>query len=66
MRVLVRFRGRAPDTAPPPGTRVSPSENALEFAVAEAIVRAQGGTLAIDTSDGNETVIVLDLPAPRC
>ena len=39
-------------------------ENALEFAMAEAIARAHGGALAVQIGEGDETVLVLDLPAP--
>jgi signal transduction histidine kinase len=42
---------------------VSTADHALELAIAETVVRAHGGALAVDTSDGEETVIVLDLPA---
>jgi DNA-binding NtrC family response regulator len=64
VRVLVRFRGPEGErtTAPVPG--ISPAENALEFVVAEAVARAQGGALAIQAGEGDETVLVLDLPAP--
>jgi signal transduction histidine kinase len=62
VRVLVRFRGPERAGAPPlAGT--SPAENALDFAIAELLVRAQGGALALDTSDAEESVVVLDLPA---
>ena len=66
VRVLVRFHGPRGEgergAAPVPG--VSPAENALEFVVAEAVARAQGGALAIQAGEGDETVLVLDLPAP--
>lgn len=42
---------------------VSQAETALEFLIAEAIVRLQGGAMTIDTTDAQETVIVIDLPA---
>lgn len=69
VRVLLRYRGPAtPGAGRPggPGTpagELSPAANALEFAIAEMVVRAQGGSLALDTSDSSETVLVLDLPA---
>jgi DNA-binding NtrC family response regulator len=63
VRVLVRFGNH--DGAQPgvrfPGT--SPAENALDYAVAAAIIRAQGGTFAIDPGEGHETVLLIDLPA---
>jgi len=66
IRVLVRFngpRGEAP-SAGPPVAGVSPAENALEFVVAETVVRNQGGALAVQAAEGDETILVLDLPAP--
>ncbi len=64
VRVLVRFHGPAAEGAGPRVPGLSPADHAVEFAVAETIVRSQGGVFAIDASEGNETVIVLDLPAP--
>ena len=66
VRVLVRFHGPegAGERGEPPVPGVSSAENALEFAVAEAVVRAQGGALAIQAGEADETVLVLDLPAP--
>jgi hypothetical protein len=63
LRVLVRFRG--PDAAGGGATveGLAPAENALEFIIAEAVIRAQGGTMAVDAG-GAETVVVVDLPAP--
>ena len=60
LRILLRFHN--PSTAGSAG-RVDPSvaETALEFVVAESLIRAQGGSLAIDTTDPHETVIVVDL-----
>jgi len=63
VRVLVRFGNH--DSAQT-GTRVpgtSPAENALDYAIAAAIIRAQGGTFAIDPGEGHETVLLIDLPA---
>ncbi len=64
VRALLRFR--SPERLAPAGEveGVSVSETALEFVLADSIVRAQGGTLTVDASDGDETVIVMDLPAP--
>ena len=63
IRVLLRYRGPEAVAGAPQLPEVSPAANALEFAIAELLIRAQGGSLALDTSDRNETVIVLDLPA---
>lgn len=42
---------------------ITPSETSLEFLIAEAIIKAQGGTMTLDATDAQETVIVVDLPA---
>jgi signal transduction histidine kinase len=63
VRVLVRFGNH---DSSPSGTRVpgtSPAENALEYAIAAAVIRTQGGTFTIDPGEGNETVLLLDIPA---
>ena len=63
VRVLVRFGNHdsSQTGARFPGT--SPAENALDYAIAAAIIRAQGGTFAIDPGEGHETVLLIDLPA---
>jgi signal transduction histidine kinase len=63
VRVLVRFgkRERGRPQSRFPGT--SSAEAALEYAIAEAIVRSQGGTFAIEAGEDNETVLVVDIPA---
>jgi len=65
LRILVRFRGRGPKSSGPapvePG--LSPAENALEYAFAEAVLQAQGATLAVDAADPEETILLVDLPA---
>jgi len=63
VRVLVRFGNHdsALARARVPGT--SPAENALEYAIAAAIIRAQGGSFTVDPGEGNETVLLLDIPA---
>jgi hypothetical protein len=42
---------------------LAPAENALEYVIAEAVIRAQGGDIAVDAGDA-ETLVVVDLPAP--
>ncbi len=64
LRVLVRFHGPGAPRNGPIVPGVAPAENALEFVVAEAVVRAQGGAFTIQTADADETILVLDLPAP--
>jgi signal transduction histidine kinase len=71
VRILVRYHnpsiGRplsdilAEDGFPIEGT--TPQETSLEFLIVEAIVGAQGGSMTVDNTDGQETVIVVDLPA---
>ncbi len=63
VRVLVRFGNHDSSQT---GTRIpgtSPAENALDYAIAAAIIRAQGGTFAIDPGEGHETVLLIDIPA---
>ncbi len=63
VRVLVRFGNHdsGPTGSRVPGT--SPAENSLDYAIAAAVIRAQNGTFALDTGDGAETVLLLDIPA---
>ena len=64
LRVLVRLHGPGAPRNGPIVPGVAPAENALEFVVAEAVVRAQGGAFTIQTPDADETILLLDLPAP--
>lgn len=62
VRVLLRFRGphaRHGDMMPD----VAPAANALDYAIADLLLRAQGGSLTLDASDRGETVVLIDLPA---
>ncbi|HVN41053.1 MAG TPA: histidine kinase dimerization/phospho-acceptor domain-containing protein [Myxococcota bacterium] len=61
MRVLLRFHTPGA-TSSAPG--VSIAETSLDLMIAEIIVRAQGGDFAVAATDGEETLIVVDLPAP--
>jgi hypothetical protein len=63
VRVLLRFRGPQIGPVGAQHTHLEPAANALDVALAEIALRAQGGTLTVDTSDRNETVIVVDLPS---
>ena len=53
---------------PPPAAGGAPgvslAETSLDLMIAEIIVRAQGGDFAVAATDGEETLIVVDLPAP--
>jgi signal transduction histidine kinase len=62
VRVLVRFHD--PDTGD--GSSASSdaafAEHSLELVIAELVIRAQGGHFALTSTEGKETVIVVDLP----
>jgi len=62
VRVLIRFHSPEGSSAAA-ASGVSLAEHSLEIVVAELVIRAQGGTLAIATTEGEETVILSDLPA---
>lgn len=65
IRVLVRFHGPQEQSEPgPAGAGLTPAEHALQFAVANVIIRAHGGAFAVQTGKSGETVLVLELPAP--
>ena len=63
LRVLVRFHG--PQRGSPAGRvpGVSPIENSLALVLAELVVRAQQGSFTISEGQGEETLIVIELPA---
>jgi len=61
VRVLLRLK--TPGRSAVPGQGLSPAENSLGLAIAEAVARAQGGSIAIGASDPAETVVLMDLPA---
>jgi DNA-binding NtrC family response regulator len=62
VRVLIRFHSPEGSGAAA-ASGVSLAEHSLEIVVAELVIRAQGGSLAIATTEGEETVILTDLPA---
>jgi signal transduction histidine kinase len=59
MRVLLRFHSPG---ASAPG--ISPTDTSLDLLIAEIVIRSQGGDFAVAATDGEETLIVVDLPAP--
>jgi DNA-binding NtrC family response regulator len=63
VRVLLRLQ--LPGRGAPPGQGLSPAENSLGLAIAEAVARAQGGSVAIGAADPAETVVLMDLPAAQ-
>jgi polar amino acid transport system substrate-binding protein len=68
VRVLIRFHNSSPARAE--GVDVAVSEDlslphtSIEIVLPELVIRSQGGTLTVDSTDAEETVILLDLPAP--
>jgi hypothetical protein len=61
--VLLRFHDRERAGAAAPSSDLSLAENSLELTIAELVIRAQGGSFALTTTEGKETVIVVDLTA---
>ena len=60
VRVLVRYRGpRARSKEAPTDSAV----NALGFAIADLLIRAQAGAMTVDSGERGETLLLLDLPA---
>jgi hypothetical protein len=69
VRILLRYNHRSASSAFSGGESIvvdgmSPRETALEMLIAEHVVNAHGGSLVVDTSEGQETVVIIDLPAP--
>lgn len=68
VRVLIRFHNPSPAGAKGAGTPVSEHlslpHTSIEIVLPELVIGSEGGTLTVDTSDAEETVILLDLPAP--
>jgi signal transduction histidine kinase len=63
MRILVRFQG-PPVDRDDAARGLTLAAASLDLIVAEALVRAQGGSFHLDASDAGETIVVIDLPAP--
>ena len=63
VRILLRYRGPEAGDATAQLANLSPAANALAFTIVDLLVQAQHGTFALDTSDRNETLVVIDLPA---
>lgn len=63
VRILLRYRAPQAREAHA-GRGVAPAANALDFAVADLLIRGQGGSLTLDSSDRGESILLLDLPAP--
>jgi DNA-binding NtrC family response regulator len=61
VRVLIRFHNPRPGID---SVAVRMADASPALSVAEALVRAQGGTVGVAATDGEETVVLIDLPAP--
>jgi signal transduction histidine kinase len=59
VRVLLRFRGGPGAEA----ARLGPAEHALSVAAVEVVVRAHGGSFALEAVEPRETLILIELPA---
>jgi DNA-binding NtrC family response regulator len=69
VRVLIRFHNPARSGATERGDAaareaVSLRETSIEIVLAELLIDADGGAVTVDATDAEETVILLDLPAP--
>jgi signal transduction histidine kinase len=63
VRILLRYHSPHRIALPRDEAGVSLAENTLELVIAETLVSGLGGRLTIDSTDGEETVLVVDLPA---
>jgi signal transduction histidine kinase len=61
LRILLRSHAGS-ETATEPGLHLA--ENTLAVAAVEAVVRAHGGTLAVEPGEAGETLVLIELPAP--
>jgi len=64
VRLLLRYQRTARATRVETVEGLGEDDNALEYAVAEAVVETHGGSFTADDSDPHERVVVIDLPAP--
>ena len=62
MRILIRHTRASRGTQPAPAAGTA--EMLLDLVLAERLLEAQGGRLTVDDAEANESVIVVDLPAP--
>jgi DNA-binding NtrC family response regulator len=65
LRILLRHHN--PDVSGQSGSSLEdlrPESNLLEYVLAETVARASGGSLTIDSSDAQESLILLELRTP--
>ena len=58
MRILLRFRA-------PAGDGLGFGDNALAVAAVDAVVRAHGGSLALESTASGEAAVLIEVPAPQ-
>ncbi|HVP28889.1 MAG TPA: histidine kinase dimerization/phospho-acceptor domain-containing protein [Myxococcota bacterium] len=63
VRILLRHHSPSGLARREPLEGVSVAENSLELVMAESILRGLGGRLTIDSTDADETLLVVDIPA---
>jgi hypothetical protein len=65
LRILLRHHNpTASVSSSPELPDLDPRSNILEYVLAETVVTAAGGTLTIDSTDAQETLILVDLQTP--
>jgi len=65
LRILLRHHNPTTGHASDSGlAELDPRSNILEYALAETVVASSGGTLTIDATDAQETLILVDLETP--
>jgi DNA-binding NtrC family response regulator len=66
LRILLRHHNPgAPADASGALDELRPESNELEYVLAETVARASGGSLTLDTSDAEESLILLELRTPN-
>jgi signal transduction histidine kinase len=63
LRILLRSRASGEGAPEPAGLRLA--ENTLAVAAVDAIVRAHGGSLDVESAEPGETLVLIELPAAR-
>ncbi len=66
LRILLRHHNPMAGHADDSGlSELDPRSNVLEYVLAETVVASSGGTLTIDATDAQETLILVDLETPN-
>jgi DNA-binding NtrC family response regulator len=64
LRVLLRHHNPELHTGETELEELDPTANVLEYVLAQTVIEASGGSLTIDSTDAQETVILVDLRTP--